>query len=68
MGNILRLFEAPREQVIPLLTNDVSSRYSAEISEISPAPTKTTTKTTNDGWRVSPRNRKNKKRKRSKSR
>jgi hypothetical protein len=60
MGNIFRLFEAPREQVIPLLSNDVSSRYSAEITSQSEVP-----KPETDGWRLSPRN---KKRKRSRSR
>lgn len=67
MGNILKLFEAPREQVMPLLPNDFSSRYSAEItsqSEKSPPAPKPET----DGWRLSPRNKKNKKRKRSRSR
>ena len=67
MGNIFRLFEAPREQVIPLLPSDFSSRYSAEITsqseKLPPAP-----KTESDGWRLSPRNKKNKKRKRSRSR
>lgn len=69
MGNIFRIFEAPREQVIPFLPNDIESTYSAEAERqniVPPAPAAAAAAA--DGWRMSPRRIKKKNRKRKRSR
>ena len=68
MGNIFRIFEAPREQVIPFLPNDIESTYSAEVERQNIVPPAPAAAAAADGWRMSPRRIKKKNRKRKRSR